>query len=157
MNQPVRFELNGQAARHEGAPERRLLQILREDHGLTGAKPGCEVGRCGACMVWLDEQPVNACLVMAWQLEGRRVRTIESVAADAQSAPAREALARCGGVQCGYCSAGMVMGLTFLHGQQPLPARAEAAAAMCGNLCRCTGYGGLNRALDELFPADGLG
>ena len=152
MSTAIHFELNDVEARHDGAPERRLLDILREDHGLTGAKPGCEVGRCGACMVWLDAQPVNACLVMAWQLQGRSVRTIESVATDAASAPVREALARCGGVQCGYCSAGMVMTLSYLHGQTPRPSGPEAAAQMCGNLCRCTGYGGLTRAIGELFP-----
>ncbi|RYY58122.1 MAG: xanthine dehydrogenase subunit E, partial [Comamonadaceae bacterium] len=92
------------------------------------------------------------CLVMAWQVQGRRVRTIESVAADAASAPVRDALARCGGVQCGYCSAGMVMTLSYLHAQSPRPSGPEAATQMCGNLCRCTGYGGLSRAIVDLFP-----
>jgi len=150
----IRFELNGRPARHSGAPERRLLDILREDHGLTGAKPGCEIGRCGACMAWLDDAPVNACLVMAWQLQGRRVRTIESLAGDARHVPVRDALARCGAVQCGYCSAGMVMTLSWLHAQSPATTRSDAAAALCGNLCRCTGYAGVQRAVDALFPPD---
>ena len=79
---PVTFHVNGEPVRHDGPADRRLLAILREDLALTGAKPGCEVGRCGACLVWLDGEPVNACLVMAWQLDGRRVTTIEAVATD---------------------------------------------------------------------------
>ena len=99
----------------------------------------------------LDGEPVNACLVMAWQLQGRRVTTIEAMAEDPASQPVRQALARCGAVQCGYCSAGMVMTLTHLHRQVPAPSAAQAVELMCGNLCRCTGYGGLTRAIDELF------
>lgn len=144
--------LNGTPVRIDCAPDTRLLTLLREHWGLTGAKPGCEVGRCGACMVWLDDAPANACLVMAWQLEGRAVRTIESVAADAASLPVREALASCGGVQCGYCTAGMVMTMTHLHLRQPRPCQAEASALLNGNLCRCTGYGGIRRAAQTLFP-----
>ncbi|WP_298933225.1 (2Fe-2S)-binding protein [uncultured Ramlibacter sp.] len=147
----VHFELNGSAVAVRCVVERRLLSILREDFGLVGAKPGCEIGRCGACMVWLDGEPANACLVMAWQLEGRRVTTIEAMAADEASAPVRDALARCGAVQCGYCSAGMVMTMTYLHQRIPRPDALEASELMCGNLCRCTGYGGVSRALNELF------
>ena len=88
---------------------------------------------------------------MAWQLAGRSVRTIESVAADPASLPVRDALAACGGIQCGYCTAGMVMSLTFLHGQSDKTDAADAAHQMCGNLCRCTGYGGLRRTLARLF------
>lgn len=151
----LHFELNGQPASRRCAPERRLLSLLREDFALTGAKPGCEIGRCGACMVWLDGEPANACLVMAWQLEGRRVTTIEAVAADAVSLPVRDALARCGAVQCGYCSAGMVMTLTYLHQRAPRPEPQETAALMCGNLCRCTGYGGVSRVIAVLFDEAG--
>jgi len=152
---PVTFHVNGEPVRHDGPADRRLLAILREDLALTGAKPGCEVGRCGACLVWLDGEPVNACLVMAWQLDGRRVTTIEAVAADPASAPVRDTLATSGAVQCGYCNAGLVMAMTYLHARPALPDRAEAAASLCGNLCRCTGYGGVSRAIERLFPASG--
>lgn len=145
------FVLNGNAVACSCAPGRRLLDLLREEFALTGAKPGCEIGRCGACMVWLDDEPVNACLVMAWQLEGRRVTTIEALAAAPSSEPVRDALSRCGAVQCGYCSAGMVMTLTHLHLREPRPDAREAASLACGNLCRCTGYGGLKRTIDVLF------
>ncbi len=149
------FELNGRQVVLDCAPELRLLALLREHFLLVGAKPGCEVGRCGACMVWLDGEPVPACLVMAWQLPGRRVTTIESVALDPASAPVRQALADAGAVQCGYCNGGMVMTLTYLHGRVPRPCRHEATALMCGNLCRCTGYGGVARAIEHLFDAEG--
>lgn len=145
--------LNGQAVTVACQPDTRLLTLLRETFGLTGAKPGCEIGRCGACMIWLDGAPANACLLMAYQLQGRAVRTIESVSADAGSAPVRDALARYGGVQCGYCTPGMVMTMTWLHAQRPLPTAEEAGEQLCGNLCRCTGYGGIRRAVDALFPA----
>lgn len=145
------FDLNGQPVQLRCPPERRLLAILREDFGLTGAKPGCEIGRCGACMVWLDGLPVNACLVLAWQLQGRAVVSIEHLAGLPASQPVQAALARCGAVQCGYCSAGMVVSLTHLHARQPQPGLAEAQALMVGNLCRCTGYGGLQRTLVALF------
>jgi carbon-monoxide dehydrogenase small subunit len=149
----LQFTLNGATVSLRTPPERRLLDILREDMQLTGAKPGCGIGRCGACMVWLDSIPANSCLLMAFQLQDRAVSTIEAVAHLPESASVREALARCGGVQCGYCSAGLVMTLTHLHGRQPRPDAAGAAALAAGNLCRCTGYGGIRRALDELFPA----
>ncbi|WP_345944754.1 2Fe-2S iron-sulfur cluster-binding protein [Variovorax sp. dw_954] len=147
----MHFELNKTAVTVYCEVQRRLLPMLREDFGLVGAKPGCEIGRCGACMVWLDGEPVNSCLVMAWQLEGRSVTTIEATAVDPASTPVRDALARCGAVQCGYCSAGMVMTMTYLHTRIPRPDAAEAGELMCGNLCRCTGYGGLSRAVAELF------
>lgn len=147
------FELNGQQVALDCAPERRLLTLLREHFRLVGAKPGCEVGRCGACMVWLDGEPVPACLVMAWQLPGRRVTTIEVVALDPASAPVRDALAAAGAVQCGYCNGGMVMTMTWLHARRPRPDALEATALMCGNLCRCTGYGGVMRAIGQLFDA----
>jgi carbon-monoxide dehydrogenase small subunit len=149
----LKFTLNGAEVSLRAAPDRRLLDILREDLQLTGAKPGCGIGRCGACMVWLDDMPMNSCLLMAFQLQDRSVTTIEAVAQQPASAPVREALANCGGVQCGYCSAGMVMTLTHLHSLTPRPNVEQAAALTCGNLCRCTGYGGIKRALDELFPA----
>jgi aerobic-type carbon monoxide dehydrogenase small subunit (CoxS/CutS family) len=85
-------------------------------------------------MVWLNGEPVNACLLMAYQIQGQTVRTIESVAQDSASEPVRDALARCGGVQCGYCTSGMVMSMSWLHQQQPRPTAAEAEAQMCGNL-----------------------
>ena len=144
----MRFEVNGAAVEVGAPPTRRLLDILRDDLGLTGAKPGCGIGRCGACVVWLDGAPVNACLVPAFRLAGRSVTTVEgSVADDAVS----RALAEEGGVQCGYCTPGLVMTLRWLHAQAPRPTLAEAELLAVGHLCRCTGYGGIRRALARLF------
>ncbi len=142
------FEVNGQPVALTQPPTRRLLDILRQDLGLTGAKPGCGIGRCGACMVWLDGVPVNACLVLAMRLPGRSVVTIEALAAD--DAVSR-ALAEEGGLQCGYCTPGLMMTLRWLWAQTPRPTLAEAEALMVGHLCRCTGYGGIRRALVRLF------
>lgn len=150
---PLVFSVNGLTRHMTVPPTRRLLDLLREDLGLTGAKPGCGIGRCGACLVWLDGEPVNACLVMAWQLQDRAVTTIEAVAADPAHAAVAEAIARCGGVQCGYCAPGMVMMLSHLNQRTPRPNADEARAAMNGQLCRCTGYAGLTRAVGVLFPA----
>ncbi|QIL79921.1 (2Fe-2S)-binding protein [Diaphorobacter sp. HDW4A] len=148
------LELNGQPVQVTCPPDTRLLTLLREHWQLTGAKPGCEVGRCGACMVWLNDAPANACLLMAWQLQGQRVRTIESLATSPECAPVQQALATCGGVQCGYCTSGMLMNMTWLHQQQPRPSADEAIELMSGNLCRCTGYGGIRRAVEQLFGGD---
>lgn len=145
------MRLNGAPVQVGCRPDTRLLTLLREHWKLAGAKPGCEIGRCGACMVWLNDAPANACLLMAYQLQGQSVRTIESVGADPDSLPVREALARCGGVQCGYCTAGMVMTMTYLHQLDPKPGVQQAEALLCGNLCRCTGYGGIRRAVHRLF------
>ena len=150
----LQLQLNGQHVSVQCSPDTRLLTLLREHWLLTGAKPGCEVGRCGACMVWLNDEPVNSCLLMAYQVQGQSVRTIESIAQDEASLPVRDALAACGGVQCGYCTAGMVMSMSWLHQQQPRPSAQEAEALMCGNLCRCTGYGGIRRAVHQLFAVE---
>jgi carbon-monoxide dehydrogenase small subunit len=148
--------INGQAQKMVVPPTRRLLDLLREDLGLTGTKTGCGIGRCGACLVWLDGEPVNACLVMAWQLQDRAVTTIEAVAADPAHAAVGEAMARCGGVQCGYCAPGMVMMVSHLNQLTPRPDADAALASMNGQLCRCTGYAGLTRAVRALFPARGV-
>ena len=146
----MKFTVNDAAVETDAPPTRRLLDILRHDLALTGAKPGCDIGRCGACMVWLDGAPVNACLVPAFRLAGRRVTTVEGVPAD--DAVSR-ALAEEGGLQCGYCTPGLMMTLRWLYAQTPRPDLAEAEALMVGHLCRCTGYGGIRRALARLFAA----
>jgi len=150
----LNFTVNDAAVSLWVEPQRRLLDILREDLQLTGAKPGCGIGRCGACMVWLDEVPANSCLLMAFQLQGRQVHTIEAgCRASCQVHRCATAMAQCGGLQCGYCTGGLVMTLTHLHSRQPPPDLAQAQALAAGNICRCTGYGGIKRAMQQLFPA----
>lgn len=142
------FSLNGQPATVEGHPMERLLDVLRERLGLTGTKEGCGEGECGACTVLLDGQPVLSCLVPLLQCEGRRIETVESLA----EGPARSFLERfvaSGGVQCGACTPGIIVTSWALLQENPAPTREEAQEALAGNLCRCTGYEGILRALCE--------
>ena len=143
------FLLNGQPAEADGHPMERLLDTLRERLGRTGTKEGCGEGECGACTVILDGEPVLSCLVPLFQCEGRRIETVEGVAA-APSGPVRETLERfiaTGGVQCGACTPGIVVTLAALLQRNATPSREEAREALAGNLCRCTGYEGILRAL----------
>lgn len=142
------FSVNGREVTVEGAPMDRLLDVLRGPLGLTGTKEGCGEGECGACTVLLDGQPVLSCLVPLFQCAERKVETVEAVAAG----PARELLERfiaTGGVQCGACTPGIVVTAGALLTQNPAPSREEARQALAGNLCRCTGYEGILRALCE--------
>lgn len=142
------FTLNGEPVAVTAPPSRRLLDVLRHDLLLTGTKIGCEIGRCGACMVLLDGKPVNACLAMLYQVEGRRVTTIEGIAGgkDALHAVQRAFLEE-GGYQCGYCTPGMIVSAAALLAERPDPTDEEIIEALSGNLCRCTGYGGILRAV----------
>lgn len=135
------FTLNGEPVAVTAPPSRRLLDVLRHDLLLTGTKIGCEIGRCGACMVLLDGKPVNACLTMLYQVEGRRVTTIEGIAGgkDALHAVQRAFLEE-GGYQCGYCTPGMIVSAAALLAERPDPTDEEIIEALSGNLCRCTGY-----------------
>ncbi|QHT63949.1 (2Fe-2S)-binding protein [Paenibacillus lycopersici] len=139
------------------APSRRLLDVIRDDLALTGTKRSCEIGRCGACMVLIDGAPVNACLTMAYQCERRSITTIEGIA-DGGLHPVQRAFLEEGGFQCGYCTPGMVVSAAALLDARPNPSQAEIEEALSGNLCRCTGYGGIMRAVRraaELRRGDG--
>jgi aerobic-type carbon monoxide dehydrogenase small subunit (CoxS/CutS family) len=121
-------------------PHRSLLDVLREDLGLTGTKKGCNAGDCGACTVLLDGAPVNACLVLAVQVDGHEVTTIEGVAIDGQLHPLQEAFIEHGAAQCGFCTPGILMNSIALLRETPSPTRSEIQESLSGNLCRCTGY-----------------
>lgn len=140
--------LNGTAVEIEAEPFDRLIDHLA-DHGLTGPRKSCGIGRCGACMVLLDGQPANACLLPMARVAGRRIVTAEGL--DATAETVIDSLARHGAVQCGYCTPGMLVGLTAGLADPERPGASEMRARMTGNLCRCTGYAGLNRVIDELF------
>ena len=152
------FLLNGQPAEADGHPMERLLDVLRERLGRTGTKEGCGEGECGACTVLLDGEPVLSCLVPLFQCEGRRIETVEGLAA-APSGPVREMLERfvaTGGVQCGACTPGIVVTAWALLERCPpgsQPSREEVREALAGNLCRCTGYEGILRALESAGDA----
>ena len=136
----VSFRLNGALQRLVSAPDRILLDILRESFGLTGAKPGCSIGRCGACLVLLDGAPVNACLVMAYQIEGRDVVSPEGLDAVPMARVVREALIAENSFQCGYCAPGFTVALTALLASTERVDEAAVRAALVGNICRCSGY-----------------
>jgi len=143
------FLLNGQPAEADGHPMERLLDVLRERLGRTGTKEGCGEGECGACTVLLDGEPVLSCLIPLFQCDGRRIETVEGLAA-ATEGPLRETLERfvaTGGVQCGACTPGIVVTLAALLQRNGTPGREEVREALAGNLCRCTGYEGILRAL----------
>ncbi len=128
-------------------PGTSLLVAVREHVGLTGSKEGCDDSECGACMMLLDGKPVNACSYLALQAEGREVTTVEGLSADGELSPLQSAFLEHGGVQCGFCTPGMLVSATALLAGNPSPSEDEVRVALSGNLCRCTGYDGLVKAV----------
>jgi carbon-monoxide dehydrogenase small subunit len=143
------MELNGKPVSLVVNPSRRLVDILRTDLDLTGTKISCEVGRCGACMVLIDGKQQNSCLMMAYQCEGKKVTTIEGINEEKLD-PIQQAFLEEGGFQCGYCTPGMIMSLKALLEEKPNSSFEELKEGLSGNLCRCTGYGGIYRVLRRL-------
>ncbi len=135
-----RFSLNGDPIEADVPGDRTLLDYLREDLDLTGAKEGCAEGECGACTVLVGGEAVDSCLVLVGQLEGAEVLTIEGLASDGRLDELQEAFVREGAVQCGACIPGMILAAKALIADNPRPGRAEIRRAIAGNLCRCTGY-----------------
>ena len=135
------------------APYKTLLEVLREDLGLTGTKHGCELGECGACAVLVDGEPRLSCLTLALECEGRSVETIEGLAESWKSGPElhplQAAFADFGGSQCGYCTPGVIMTAKALLERNPSPTRQEIKEATAGNLCRCTGYQQIVDAIED--------
>ncbi len=136
----ISFRLNEKMIEIETAPDRRVIDLLREDLGITGTKEGCGSGECGACTVLIDGVSKLSCLMLAAQLEGRSITTIEGLVQDGKLHPVQKAFVSHGAVQCGFCSPGMVMSAVDLLQRNPLPGRQEIRRAVSGNLCRCTGY-----------------
>ena len=139
-NVQLRLSVNGEDTEVSFAPYKTLLELLREDLGLTGTKHGCELGECGACAVLIDGEPQLACLKLAVECEGRSVETIEGLARGKELHPLQAAFADHGGSQCGYCTPGVIMTAKGLLDQEPNPSRERIREATAGNLCRCTGY-----------------
>ena len=136
----VRCVINGQAVTLETYPLARLLDVLREQAGLTGTKEGCGEGECGACSIEMDGVLVNSCLVPALQADGTTIRTIEGVADRGHLDAVQQAFLTHGGAQCGICTPGMILAALNLLGRIPQPTTAEIREGLAGNLCRCTGY-----------------
>lgn len=127
-----------------------LLHALRDKLGFTGTKNGCEAGECGACTVLVDGEPMNSCLVLAVELSGREITTVEGLAVNGKLSPIQQAFADLNAVQCGYCTPGMLMAATALLRRNPHPSETDIQEALVGNLCRCTGY---QRIIDAVLKA----
>lgn len=140
MSIKLKFNLNGTDTEIETKANRRLLDLLRDDLGLTGTKEGCGIGECGACTVIIDDKAVNACLVLAAQVEGARVVTVEGLQTNGQLHRLQENFLKKGAVQCGFCTPGMILSGYALLNENPDPTEDEIKEAIAGNLCRCTGY-----------------
>jgi carbon-monoxide dehydrogenase small subunit len=146
MEFPLEFSVNEQPVQLTIEPHLTLLEVLRESLALTSVKEGCGTGDCGACTVLLDGEPVNACLVLAAEVEGRQVTTVEGLATNGMH-PLQKALVAHGGLQCGFCTPGVLLSSVALLAHDPRPSADEIREALAGNLCRCTGYDKIVRAV----------
>ncbi len=145
----VNFTLNGKKVQAETAQSIRLLDLLRDEFNLTGTKEGCGIGECGACTVLLNGYAVNSCLVLAAQIDGSEILTIEGVAGEKELHPLQKNFLKFGAVQCGFCTPGMILSAYSLLGQKQDPTEEEIKDAIAGNLCRCTGYKQIIEAVKE--------
>jgi len=136
----ISLRVNGEPVEVAFAPHKTLLEVLREDLGLTGTKHGCELGECGCCAVLVDGKPVLSCLVLGLAVEGREVTTVEGMADGPTLHPLQEAFAELGAAQCGYCTPGILLTAMALLEKVPQPSRERIKEELAGNICRCTGY-----------------
>ncbi len=136
----LNVSVNGQAVSTEVDPQTLLVDLLRGALRLTGTHVGCDTGQCGACTVWVDGEAVRSCSLLALQVQGRAVTTVEGLATGGRPHPLQEAFAQCHGLQCGFCTPGMLMSAAALLRECPQPSDAQIVDALEGNLCRCTGY-----------------
>jgi len=140
MKQIASFMLNGMPCEVAVSLTDSLLDVLREDLGLTGAKRGCDCGDCGCCTVIIDDEPVRACLTLALSASGKNITTIEGLTKDGKFHPIQDAFMEYGAFQCGFCTSGMILSAITLLAKNPKPTRLQARQYMAGNLCRCGSY-----------------
>lgn len=140
MKQLIQLKVNGEPYEIRVEPWKTLVEVVREDIGLTGTKEACSTGECGACAVLLDGKPVNSCLVLAVEAQGKDIITVEGLAKEGKLHPIQEAFIQHGAIQCGFCTPGMLLSAKALLDENPHPTEAEVKEAISGNLCRCTGY-----------------
>jgi carbon-monoxide dehydrogenase small subunit len=155
MHFDVRILVNGSWRTASVEPQVTLLDLLRDEWHLTGAKRGCDEGDCGACTVLLDGKPVNSCLVLAVRANGRSVSTVEGLGDEDHLHPLQQAFIEHGALQCGYCGGGMLMSAKALLDANPSPTEAEIRQALAGNLCRCTGHVKIVEAVQSVSRAGG--
>jgi aerobic-type carbon monoxide dehydrogenase small subunit (CoxS/CutS family) len=150
MKRKLELNVNDEVWEIEAEPHRTLLEVLREDLSLTGAKEGCSLGACGACTVLIDGAPVLSCLTLAVEAQGKSITTIEGLMKDNKADPVQEAFVSHGAIQCGFCTPGSIMSAKALLKRNPTPSREEIREALSGNLCRCTGYKKIIEAVESL-------
>ena len=149
----IRFTVNGKQISLSVPAHKRLLDVLREDLGLTGTKEGCAIGECGACTVVMNGRAVHSCLVLAAQADGAEIITVEGLAPEGELHPLQKSFLEHGAVQCGFCIPGMLMSSYALLQENPRPGEEEIKEAIAGNLCRCTGYKQIIQAVEAAVDA----
>ena len=155
MKYKVNFFVNDEPVELYVDANKTMLRVLREELALTGTKEGCGAGECGACTVIVDGKPVNACLVLAPELDGMHITTIEGLAKDGELTPLQHSFVDLAALQCGFCTPGFLMSATALLEENPHPSRDEIIDAISGNLCRCTGYARIVEAIERAAEGGG--
>ncbi len=150
MKKTIHLTINDRDYKAAVEPNQTLVEVLRNEFGLTGTKVGCNEGDCGACAVIMDGDPVNSCLVLALQADGRTIRTIEGIEGENDLHPLQQAFIDNGAIQCGFCAPGMIISTKSLLDRNPVAGEAEIKEAISGNLCRCTGYQKIVEAVRSL-------
>jgi aerobic-type carbon monoxide dehydrogenase small subunit (CoxS/CutS family) len=140
MTQTITLNVNGRSETVPVEAHHTLLEVLRDSFALTGTKEGCSTGHCGACTVLRDGEPVSACLLLALEADGHAITTVEGLASNGELHPVQQAFIATGGLQCGFCTSGMMLATVALLAHNPQPSEQEIRMALAGNLCRCTGY-----------------
>jgi aerobic carbon-monoxide dehydrogenase small subunit len=143
----ITVNVNGTEYSRVVEPRLLLIHFIRDELRLTGSHWGCDTSNCGACVLWLDDMPVKSCTVLAAMADGRRVRTVEGLERDGELDPVQQGFARCHGLQCGFCTPGMMLTARWLLDHNPDPSEAEIRAVISGQICRCTGYENIVRAV----------
>jgi carbon-monoxide dehydrogenase small subunit len=149
MAKQIEFTINNEAVSMTVMPHWTLSYMLREELGLTGTKEGCGEGECGSCTVLVEGEPVNSCLLLAVETDGKQICTIEGLASGRKLHPLQQAFIEKGAIQCGYCTPGMVLTAKALLDKEPNPSAENIKSAMSGNLCRCTGYTKILEAIQQ--------
>ncbi len=150
MKQLIQLRVNGEPLEVRVEPWKTLLEVIRDDIGLTSAKEACSTGECSACTVLLNGKPVNSCLVLAVEAQGKEISTIEGLSEGSKLHPLQDAFIRHGAIQCGFCTPGMLLSAKALLDENPQPTEEEIREAISGNLCRCTGYNKIVEAILEV-------
>ncbi len=146
---PLQLTINGQPHTLEVEPHLTLLEVIRDNLRMSGTKEGCSTGHCGACTVLVNGQPISACLMLAAEADGQHISTVEGLATNGKLHPVQEAFVQHGGLQCGYCTAGMIISAVALLDRNPRPTEKEIRFNLAGNLCRCTGYHKIVQAVQQ--------